>query len=50
MNERSFGIILDSLAERIEELKLDNYLKEIRIKELEEDLAQAKKGAQHGKN
>ena len=50
MKEKNFGVILDSLAERIEELTLDNYLKELKIKELEKDLAQAKEAAQHGKN
>ena len=38
MNEKTYLTILDTLAKRIEELELSIYLKNIKIKELEEKL------------
>jgi hypothetical protein len=38
MNEKNYLIILNALAKQIEEMELSIYLKNIRIKELEEKL------------
>ena len=38
MNENTMRIVLETLAERIKDLKLDIYLKDLRIKELEKQL------------
>ena len=40
MSDKNTNVILDALAERIEELKLDIYLKDLRIKELEKQLSE----------
>jgi len=48
MSEKNFGTILDALAERIEELKLSNYIKDLQIKELQEELEKAKGGSKDG--
>ena len=47
---KNVEIILETLAERIKELKLDVYLKDLRIKELEQELAEAKEGKGNGKD
>ena len=44
MNEKNLGTILDVLAEKIEELKLSNRIKDIRINELQEELDKVKGG------
>lgn len=48
MSDKNTKIILEALAERIEELKLDVYLKDLRIKELEKQLSE-KEGGTSGK-
>lgn len=48
MNEKNLGTILDVLAERIEELKLSNYIKDLKIKELQEEREKAKGGPKDG--
>lgn len=40
MSKKYTDIILEALAERIEELKLDVYVKDLRIKELEQKLSE----------
>jgi hypothetical protein len=44
MSDKNTKIILEALAERIEELKLDVYLKDLRIKELEKQLSEKEVG------
>lgn len=40
MSDKNTKIILEALAERIEELKFDVYVKDLRIKELEKQLSE----------
>ena len=45
IGEKNMEIILETLTEKIKELKTELYFKDLKIEELKQELAEAKKGA-----
>jgi hypothetical protein len=50
MKEESLTVILDTLAERIKSLEDDIYIKDLCIRNLEKELAEARRGCRSEKD